>query len=177
MFNFFKRKAVTSSERRPLKLPSIPKAKRTSSEIMSLLKKGIPIWAWYSLLDKPNVSAIATVTGNYLDGFAMWRIEGNYLMKYVAHFDDNRRIHLMLREVCEASNSNIAMLVSREMEDAFDIMYDDEHFTENALVFVHDVTQEKIKDQLKDKRVWYIGEEHFYLRKDYPDGLPKVIPE
>ena len=172
---FFKKKAdkAAAADRRPLKLPEVPKDQQNVAGIAKILNDGTPVWAWYSMTDKPDIYVTRFLTGNLLDGFAMWRIEGTYLCMYIAHFDENMNVHLKLEEVRRATNSDIMAVVDSDMTYAFSIMYDDVNYTENTLAFVNDVTPEMIENKLQDKSTWIVENEHFYKKADYPDGLPE----
>ena len=175
--NFFKKTSnkATAANRRPLKLPEVPKDQMNVSGIAALLNNGKPIWAWYSMTDKPDVYVTRFLTGNLLDGFAVWRIDGDYLCMYIAHFDENMTVHLKLEEIRKANNSSIMAVMDSDMVYAYSIMYDDAEYTENTLAFVNDVTPEMIEKELQDKSMWLVGNEHFYRKADYPDGLPEDI--
>ena len=79
MFHFVKKKndkiTPITTDHGPLKLPEVPDGQMTITDISDLLNKGIPIWAWYNITKKYNGYALASVTGNYLDGYVMWRKE------------------------------------------------------------------------------------------------------
>ena len=165
MFHFGKKKndkiTPVTIGHGPLKLPKVPDDQMTITGISDLLNNGTPIWAWYNITEKYNVHALASVTGNYLDGYVMWRREGDYLCKYIAYFDDDTVMHLKLHEVSMMSNSNVLELINTELKAACNVMYDDMGFSKNTLAFVHNITEDMITEQLLTQRKWIIGDEHF----------------
>ncbi|MFR3625287.1 MAG: hypothetical protein ACLTU1_16895 [Blautia wexlerae] len=170
MFHFVKKKndkiTPITTDHGPLKLPEVPDGQMTITDISDLLNKGIPIWAWYNITKKYNGYALASVTGNYLDGYVMWRKEGDYLCKYIAYFDADLVMRLKLHEVCMMANSNVLELISTELKAACSVMYDDIEFSKNTLAFVHDITEDMILEQLQTKKKWIIEEEHFCKKVD-----------
>lgn len=169
----FKKKSEAPKEREPLKLPRIPESKMNIADISEMLNNGTPIWTWTSLLDKFNTTAMLNMQGNALDGFACFRKEHDLLMKYVAIVSPDNTVHLKLTEICKCTNSNIMELINTEFKDAYKVYYDDLGFTESTQYFIHDLKYEDIVEYLTDNRVMYVGEEHFYKKADYPDGLPE----
>lgn len=161
-------------KRWPLKLPEVPKDQQNVADIARYLHAGKPIWAWYSLSDKPDFYVTRFLTGNRMDGFAMWRVEGDYLCMYIAYFDADMVVYLKLAEIRKATNSNILAVIESDMTYAYKIMYDDMHYTADTMLYVHDVTPEMIAKELQDKSTWIVGEEHF-ICKDNHEGLARDI--
>lgn len=171
-FTLFKRKAPVQRERKPLNLPEIPADKMDLVNISAMINEGTPIWTWTSLLDKWNTTAMLNMQGNALDGFAMFRKEHDYLIKYVAVVSqDNQSMTLKIREICKCTNSNILELINTEIKDAYRVYYDDKHLTENLQYYVHDLDVETINEHLKNERVLYVSEEHFIKKDDAEIGI------
>lgn len=180
MFNpldLFRKKSKEEAGRRPLKLPEVPADQLNVAGIVALLNDDKPIWAWYSIIDKWNPMALLHKTGNYLDGFGVFRVEDTLLCHYIAHFDENGTVHLKLHEVSKMTNSNVMDIVNDELVAAYSVMYDDCGYTENTMAFVHDVTEEMALAHLEHNTTWMITDDHFYKKSDYPYGLPNDIEE
>lgn len=187
MFNFGRKKQKSvpqpnSIGRRPLKLPLIDKKDVTVENIASYLKDGTPIWAWYVTSEMVGNSAKVIekaahgMETNALDNFEMYRVEGNYICRYYSHIMKDG-MYMKLDEICELKNTNIMEIVNNDLSLAYEVYHDDIGFTENTQCYVHDVTEEMIEEYLKDHRVMYVGDEHFYRKKDYPDGPPERATE
>ena len=167
--NFFKKffKKNDVKKRMPLKLPEVPKDQINVAGIAQYLHAGTPIWAWYSMTDKPNFYVTRYLTGNRLDGFAVWRLEGDYLCMYIAYIDADMVVYLKLAEIRKATNSDILAVIESDMTYAYRIMYDDMHYTAHTMVFLHDVTPVMIAKELQDKSTWIVGDEHFAIKDNH----------
>lgn len=155
---FFKKFAANKGC--PIKLPSIPEANLTVTAIDDMLTNGTPIYAWYTL-DKPNLSAFESFTGQNIQGLMMFRKELDFLCTYVAHFVDGVMV-LKLYEVSMMSTENISKLIAERLTPASTVMYDDSGITEYQQTFSHDVTDEMVREALKSRTSWIIGDEHFH---------------
>ena len=155
---FFKK--IAANKGCPIKLPVVPEANLTVTAIKDMLTNETPIYAWYTL-DKPNLSAFESFTGQNLQGLMMFRKELDFLCTYVAHFVDGVMV-LKLYEVCMMSTENVSKLLTERLTPASTIMYDDSGITEYQQTFSHDVTDEMIREALKSRTSWIIGDEHFH---------------
>ncbi len=157
MKKFFRKTAATKSC--PIKLPIIPEARFTPSFVEEILSSGTPIYAWYDS-DKLTASAIESFTGRNLVGLFMFRKEIDFLATYVAHFVDGVLV-FRLYEVSMFSKEDIEHLMTSKLTDACCVMHDDTGITRYQQTFSHDVTEDMVRDALKDRKIWVIGDEHF----------------
>lgn len=155
---FFKKFAANKGC--PIKLPVIPKANLTVTAIEDMMTEGTPIYAWYAL-NKPTLSAFESFTGRNLNGLMMFRQELDFLCTYMAHFVDGVMV-LKLYEVSMMSTKNVATLIRTRLTPASTVMYDDSGITEYQQTFSHDVTDEMVREALKSRTSWIIGDEHFH---------------
>ena len=149
---------------RPWNMPEIPEKQLTVSHISNLLREKRPIWAWFSILQKPNDTVYYFLTGNRIDGFGTWILNGEYLFEYIAYFDDRGAVILRLTEIRRMTNSNILELINSTLQKAYCVMYDDQNHTANVKVIATDITQEMIESELQNKEKWHIGPEHFLTK-------------
>lgn len=171
-FTLFKKKAPAPKERKPLNLPEITEDKMTLVNISAMINEGIPIWTWTSMLDKWNTTAMLNMRGDLLDGFAMFRKEQDFLIKYVAIVgSDHKSMTLKIREICKCSNSNILELINTEFADAYKVYYDDAQLTENLQYYVHDLDADTINEYLEKNRLLHVSEEHFVKKKDIEEDI------
>lgn len=178
MFHLFKKKKLTQpAEQNLIPLPEIPYNKMNPVTIANMLRNNTAIWAWYKVTDyknnQMNYSAILNITIGF-DGLALFRKEGNYLVKYhVNAVGKECKIYLKINNICRFSNSNIMELFNTELSDAYRLFYDeDSEYAAGCQCYVYDITEEMIENKLSQNRVFYIGEEHFFKKSDYPNGLP-----
>lgn len=189
MFDFLKKKPSVpepTEPRRPLNLPVLSKNNFNPETIAEYLKNDTPIWAWYNAKDMPmtddngnwNFNALLALENGRFDGFSMFRKEGNLICKYTLDiFNDGKELNLKLSDIREMKNSNILELCRRDLKEAYELYHDDENIASTLPAYVHDITAEKASLYIKDKRVYHVGEEHFYKKSDYPDGLPADAEE
>lgn len=180
MFDWFKKKPQPQQqeEKHPLPLPELDADKNNPVAIEALLKDGNAIWGWYKAdqLDNGqlNLSAIFNMTYGF-DGLALFRKEEDYLVKYrVDVIGDSLEIHLKISEICKFSHSNVMELFNTELSDAYKILLDEQqNIAANCQAYIHDLTAEDIDDYLTNHRVMTVGDEHFFRKEDYPNGLPE----
>lgn len=180
MFDWFKKKPQPQQqeEQMPIPLPELDTEKNNPVAIEALLKDGNAIWGWYKVMDmkngQMNFSAMLNMSYGF-EGIALFRKEGDFLVKYrVDVVGDALEIHLKLSEICKFSHSNVMELFNTELSDAYKLLYDEEQdFAANCQAYIHDLTAEKINDYLTNHRTMHVGDEHFFAKKDYPDGLPE----
>lgn len=165
LFGTKKHKPESDGERHPINLPEIPEDKFNAVGIAEMLRGGSVIWAWYDLIKKYNVNALVNFVGNATDTFAVYRVEGEYLVKYIVHVA-NKQFYLKLSEVQRMSNSNVMELFNSDLKDAYRVYYDDEGLSEQVHAFVHDVTEEMIEAELQNKRVMVVTDDHFMKKED-----------
>lgn len=165
LFGSKKHKPVSDGERHPINLPEVPENKFNAVGIAEMLRGGSAIWAWYDLVRKYNVNALMNFVGNATDTFAVYRVEGEYLVKYIVVVGKDEFV-LKLSEVQRMSNSNVMELYNSDLKDAYHVYYDDEGITETLQSFVHDVTDEMIEAELQTKRVMVVTDDHFKKRED-----------
>lgn len=158
MKNLFRKPVATKSC--PIKLSTIPEARFTSACVEEMLASGTPIYAWYDS-DKLNVSSIESFTDHNLQGLFMIRKEIDFLATYVAYFVDGVLV-FRLYEVSMFSKENIEYLMTGKLSDASCVMYDDTGITRFQQTFSHDVTEEMVRDALKNRKIWVVGDEHFH---------------
>lgn len=178
MFNFFKNKILPPpAEQSPIPLPEITVDKMNPVTISEMLRNNIAIWGWYKVSDlknnQMNFTALLNMTIGF-EGLALFRREGDYIVKYrVEVVGKELKTYLRISEICRLSNSNIMELFNTELSDAYKLFYDeDSKYTAECQSYVHDINEEMINDKLSNNRVFHIGEEHFFKKSDYPDGLP-----
>lgn len=178
MFDFFKKKPIPQAdEKTPIPLPVIPEEKMTPTAIAEMIKNGTAIWGWYKVTDLKNntinVTAMLNMTYGF-EGLALFRKEGDYIIKYrVDVVGKDLEIYMKISEICKLTNSNIMEIYNTELSDAYKLMYDEKsEYTSKCQSYVHDITSEMLDDYLETHRVFVVGEEHFFAKKDYPDGLP-----
>lgn len=183
MFDFFKRKQQPQpAEQNPIPLPEIPSEKMNPVALHEMLKNRTAIWGWYKVTDmrnnELNFSALLNMTLGF-DGFAVFRREGDYLVKYrVDSVGEEHAIYMKLSEICRLTPSNVMELYNIEFADAYKLFYDDDsNYSAGCQCYVHDVNEEMIENALSTRRVFHIGEEHFFKKSDYPDGLPTAEEE
>jgi len=181
MFDFFKKKPQPQpAEQNPLPLPEIPAEKMNPVAIGEMLKNHTAIWGWYKVMDMKNgnmnVSALLNMTLGF-EGFALFRREGDYLIKYrIDSVGENHAIYMKISEICRLSNSNVMELFNTELSDAYKLFYDEEsNYAAGCQSYIHDINEQMIEDKLSNNRVFHVGEEHFYKKSDYPDGLPPEL--
>lgn len=179
MFDFFKKKPQPQQvEQMPIPLPELDAEKVNPVAIESLFRDGHAIWGWYKVMDTKNgqinFSAMLNMTYGF-EGIALFRKEGDYLVKYCTDVvGDNLEIHLKISEICKFSHSNVMELFNTQLSDAYKLLYDEEQdFATNCQAYIHDLTIEIIDNYLTNHRTINIGEEHFFAKKDYPNGLPE----
>lgn len=179
MFDFFRKKTQPiQEEQMPIPLHELPAEKNNPVAIESLLKDGDAVWGWYRVTDlkngQLNFSAMLNMTYGF-EGIALFRKEGDYLVKYRTDVvGEALEIHLKISEICKFSHSNVMELFNTELSDAYKLLYDEQQdFAANCQAYIHDLTEEKINDYLSNHRVMNVGEEHFFAKKDYPNGLPE----
>jgi deoxyadenosine/deoxycytidine kinase len=69
-------------------------------------------------------------------------------------------------------------LYNTEFADAYKLFYDNEsEYSAGCQCYVHDVHIDMIENELSKRRVFHIGEEHFFKKSDYPNGLPTAKKE
>lgn len=176
LFTLFKKKTPVQRERKPLNLPEIPADKMDLVNIAAMINEGTPIWTWTSLLDKWNTTAMLNMQGNALDGFAMFRKEYDYLVKYVAVVDQNQQsMTLKISEICKCTTSNILELINTELRDAYRIYYDTDRRTETLQFYVHNLDDETIDKHLKNERVLYVSDDHFIKKVDAENGIERDV--
>lgn len=183
MLNFLKKKMQSQPvEQNPIPLPEIPDDKMNPVAIAEMLKNKTAIWGWYKVTDlknnQMNFTAILNMTIGF-DGLALFRREGDYLVKYrVDAVGKECTICMKISEICKLSNSNIMELFNTELSDAYKLFYDENsEYAAECQSYVHDITEEMIENNLSNNRVFFIGEEHFFKKSDYPDGLPTKLGE
>lgn len=155
---FFKKFAANKGC--PIKLPVISKANLTVTAIEDMLTEGTPIYAWYTL-GKPTLSAFESFTGRNLNGLMIFRKELDFLCTYVAHFVDGVMV-MRLYEVAMMSTENVSKLIAERLTPASTVMYDNSGITEYQQTFSHNVTDEMVREALKSRTSWIIGDEHFH---------------
>ena len=165
LFSKKKRTPSLDEERHPLPLPEIPEDKFNAVGIAELLRGGSVLWAWYDLLKKYNWNAALNFVGNCTDTFAVYRVEGNFLVKYIAMVAEDQ-FFLKLSEVQRMSNSNVMELFNSDLKDAYRVYFDDEGLTENLQYFIHDLTDEMVEAELQFKRVMVVTDDHFKKREE-----------
>ncbi len=116
------------------------------------------------MLKKYNASALENFVGNATDTFAMYRVEGKYLVKYIAIVKDKKFV-LKLSEVRKMCPSAVMDLYNVNLKDAYKVFYDAEGLSENLDAFVHDVTEEMIDKELQTRQVMYVSDDHFKTRE------------
>ena len=173
--NIFRKNPKKKNHHGPLNLPEVPADQMNVAGITAILRSGKPIWAWYNILSNPNYAAFKYNAPGYLDGFAVWRLEEDYLFNYIAHFDSEKVMRLRLTFIYRMSNSTILSIIDSSLAQACSVMIDDDHHIEHTRAFVHDVDRAMIESELMDKPVFYVGDEHFYKCEDYPDGLSEEL--
>lgn len=145
--------------------------------LFEMIKKHTAIWGWYKVTDMKNnelnSSALLNMTLGF-DGFAVFRREHDYLVKYrVDTIGEKHAIYMKISEVCRLTPSNVMELYNTEFADAYKLFYDDESkYSAKCQSYVHDINIEMVENVLSMKRVFYVGEEHFYKKADYSDDLP-----
>lgn len=157
MKKFFHKKATTNSC--PVKLPVIPEADITVDRIMDMLNEDLPIYGWYTLA-KPSVYVFESLTGNSIEGLMMFRREGEFLSTYVMHIVDDA-IVFRLYEVAKMAKENVEDLIKKRLSTAATVLYDDSGITDYQQIVNNDVTDDMIREALKDRKSWFIGDKHF----------------
>lgn len=178
MFEFFKKKPDPQvEEKNPIPLPEIAADKMNPVAIAEMIKNDTAIWGWYKVTDLKNnninVTAMLNMTYGF-DGLALFRKEGDFLVKYrVDVVGEELKIYTKLADVCKLTNSNIMELFNTELSDAYKLFYDENsEYSAGCQSYVHDVNEDMLNDYLSTHRVFHVGEEHFFAKKDYPNGLP-----
>ena len=181
MFDFFRKKSQpVQSELMPIPLPELPAEKNNPVAIESLLKDGNAVWGWYKVADfkngQINISAMMNITYGF-EGIALFRKEGHFLVKYRTDVVGKKlELHLKISEICKFTHSNVMELYNTELSDAYKVLLDEEQeFAAHCQAYIHDLTEESINDYLTNHRVMAVGEEHFFAKKDYPNGLPENL--
>lgn len=179
MFDWFKKRPQpVQEEKMPIPLPELPAEKNNPVAIETLLKDGNAVWGWYKVADlkngQINISAMMNMTYGF-EGIALFRKEGDFLVKYRTDVvGENLEIHLKISEICKFTHSNVMELYNTELSDAYKVLLDEEQdFAAHCQAYIHDLTEETINDYLTNHRVMAVGEEHFFAKKDYPNGLPE----
>ena len=144
-------------------MPAIPEKQLTVANISAHLQAKRQIWAWYSLLQKPNdtVFYFLDINSNRIDGFGTWILIGDYIYAYVLFFDSRGGIYLRLQEILRMTNSNILALINSKLKDAYCVMYDEQNHALNCHCLDCDITPEMVESEMSDKEKWIIGSEHF----------------
>lgn len=179
MFDWFKKRPQpVQEEKMPIPLPELPAEKNNPVAIETLLKDGNAVWGWYKVADlkngQINISAMMNMTYGF-EGIALFRKEGDFLVKYLTDVvGEKLEIHLKISEICKFTHSNVMELYNTELSDAYKVLLDaEQNFVARCQAYIHDLTEEKINDYLTNHRVMNVGEEHFFAKKDYPNGLPE----
>lgn len=177
MFEFFSKKNKTVEEEQPpIPLPELIQSKNNPVAIESILKDGNALWGWYKAdqLSNGQLNLTAMINISYgFDGLALFRKEGDFLVKYRTEIIQ-KKIFLRISEISLFTHSNIMELYNTELSDSYKILYDEEQVVAaNCQAYIHDLTKKTINDYLTNHRVMTVGEEHFYSKKDYPNGLPE----
>ena len=180
MFDIFKKKRRSAQEiHPPIPLPRLSQERNNPVAIESLLKDGDAIWGWFKVNDlkygKINFLAIQNITYGF-DGIALFRKEGNYLVKYCINvLGEQLEICLRINEICKFSHSNIMELFNTELFNSFMIFYDEkQQFADRCKSYVHDLTEETIDNYLTHHRSMIIGKEHFLSEdSDLPETMYK----
>lgn len=144
----------------PINLSVIPEVDFNVTVIKDMLETDTPIYAWYTL-EKPSIFAFESFSGQNIEGLMMFRKELDFLCTYTAHFVDGV-ITLRLYEVTMMSTESVEKLIAERLETAITVMYDDSGLTEFQQTFDHDVTDEMVREALKSRKTWVIGDEHFH---------------
>lgn len=177
MFNFVNKKKSrpdNTAHRRPLNLPLISKKDIIPEIIASYLKNGIPIWAWYNAIDKPtdangkwSINTLLAIEKGRFDYFIMFRKEEGFLCKYILEiFNHGEELHLRLDQIREMKNSNIMEIINADLLEAYEVYHDDENIAATMSFYCHDITAEKARAYLKNKRVMYVDESNFFKRSE-----------
>lgn len=151
---------LKKKERKPINLPEIPPDKLTLYYIWNTLQHKTPIWAWYSITDKDNLTAWLNMPGPFSDTFSMYRVEIDYLTKYVATFDEDRNLCMMLTEISLFNLDNVKTLLYGALSDAYKVFCDTKGYTELIPYYVHSVSTELIESVLENEQKMYVGEKY-----------------
>ncbi len=167
----FGKKAFPNPDRKPINLPVIED--KSPDKIIGMLRDDIPIWAWFDAMQATNedgswnFDALYALEKGRFDGFAMYRKEGDFLCKYDTYiFKNDSRFHLKLQEIREFKNSNVLEICNTDFKNARELYYDVEGLTDEQLHFVHDLTEEEIKEYLSHNLVMHVSDEHFKKKED-----------
>ncbi len=162
----FWKKPYPNPNRKPINLPAIED--KSPDKIIGMLRDDIPIWAWFDAMQATNedgswnIDALCALEKGHFDGFYMYRKEGDLLCKYDAYFFNNDdKFYLKLQEVREFKNSNVLELCNTDFKNARELFYDVEGLTDEQQCYIHDLTQEEMKEYLSHNIVLYVSEEHF----------------
>lgn len=177
MFDFLKKKKNVpdnSEKRHLLNLPVITEKENSPEKIAEYLKNGIPIWAWYNAKDKCvdengnwNVNALLTLEKGWIDGFAMFRKEDDFLCKYTLEiFEKGEELHLRLDQIREFKNSNIMEIYNGDLHEAYELYHDDENVAATMSFYCHNITSKEAKKYLTHNRIMYVNEENFIKKSE-----------
>ena len=167
----FGTKSYPNPNRKPINLPVIED--KSPEKIIGMLRDDIPIWAWFDGMKARNedgtmnINALYALEKGRIDGFAMYRKEGDFLFKYDTYiFDNDSKFHLKLQEVRAFKNSNIVELCNSDFKNARELYYDVEGLTEEQYTFRHDLTEEFITEYLSHNLVLYVTDDHFLKKEE-----------
>lgn len=183
MFEFFKQKQKPQpdqEDRLPIPVPELPADMNNPVAIYDLLNNGDAIWGWYNVIDmkngQMNYSAMLNMTYGF-EGMALFRKEADYLIKYLTEVvGKDLEIYMKISKICKFTHSNVMELYNTELSDAKKLLYDEkQEFAVGCQSYVHDIDVDMIENALSKRRVMIVGDEHFFSKKDYPNGLPEDL--
>ena len=166
-----RRKPYPNPDRKPINLHVIED--KSPEKIIGMLRDDIPIWAWYDGMKarkedgSMNLNALYALEKGYIDGFFMYRKEGDFLCKYDTYiFENDPKFHMKLKEIRAFKNSNVLEICNEDFKDARELYYDVEGLTEEQYSYQHDLTEEYIRESLSHNLVLYVTDEHFIRKED-----------
>lgn len=129
-------------------LQLIPKKDLSLARIIELMDAEYPIWGYFEVQHR-NIYATSNVTPGYLYGYAMYRKEEDFLVKYVMASNGG---HLMFRleTIYEYKHSTIANLYGTDFVSATRLYYDADGFTETQPYIAHNITAEELHDYFQN---------------------------
>lgn len=174
MFTKFKKKDSPKKQRRPLTFPVLDQADLTTEKVSDLLTSGIPIWTWYNVADRLekgenliHENEFFALEHGYMDGFSMYRIEGDYLCKYVAELiGETPDLCLRIDTIWPYNPLTVYEVFHEDLKAAYEVSYDPEHRTDNLMGYAHDLDEDKIAAYLHDHPAMHVGPEHFKKREN-----------
>lgn len=66
-----------------------------------------------------------------------------------------------LYEVAKMAKENVEDLIKKRLSTAATVLYDDSGITDDQQIVNNGVTDDMIREALRDRKSWFIGDKHF----------------